>query len=97
MSEKEIRQIFINYDVITALTQATKEIEDFIKYVLNLQQENKRLEVIYNISSNILNSAEKKLDKATEFVEDYKNQFQGDEVEKDMKDLLSILQGKEVN
>lgn len=42
---------------------------------------------------NDKNKLQERIDKAIEFVENYKNQFQGDEVEKDMKDLLKILRG----
>lgn len=64
-----------------------EEYKDLIEY---LNDEH----IVFTMYDNI--DLQQKIDKAIEFVEDYKNQFQGDEVEKDMKDLLSILKGKEM-
>lgn len=61
-----------------------EEYKDLIEY---LNDEH----IVFELTDN--KDLRQRIDKAIEFVENYKNQFQGDEGEKDMKDLLKILRG----
>lgn len=67
----------------------TKEhLVKLFNYITNLQEQNKQL------VKDILNQ-DKKIDKAIEYIEDYKHEYYYDLVDK--KELLDILRGKDDN
>lgn len=93
MSEEKLKDLFellFNDDLSIS---GKRELQEYIE---NLQDQIVALDNVNDKLSSALNSAEQRINKAIEYVEDYKDQWcRNDEVISDMNELLSILKGED--